>query len=221
MRKTAMDRGRILAVSDIHGHGRLLELLLARAGYESGRDRLFLLGDYVNKGPDSAGTLKLVSGLVGNGAVAIQGNNERKWLDRRFRQGRDDNAKAAARYRSFLEGLPLWAAFGRYLFVHAGLRPGVPLSEQSAADMTEIREPFLSSRAWDGVTVVFGHTSTFRLGAVPGRVWFGDGKLGIDTGAGHGCVLSLIDLTGGRQWSVPVRGPGAVRNEPLFFGWPE
>jgi len=198
--------GRLFAVSDIHGYGRLLEWLLEWADYRPRQDRLYLLGDYVNKGPDSAGTLDIVARLCAAGAVALQGNNERKWLHQVPGAAVADEA-AAARYRRFIAGLPLWAEYGPYLFVHAGLRPGVPLSAQTPEDLTEIREPFHGSPGLHGRIVVFGHTSTFRFGLPPDALWQSDGKLGIDTGAGHGHYLSLVELSEGWQWLVPVAGP--------------
>ncbi len=202
--------GRLFAASDIHGHGRLLERLLDEAGYDPSADRLYLLGDYVNKGPDSAATLELAHRLGTDGAVALQGNNERKWMDRVPGSAVPDEL-AAARCQRWITDMPLWAEHGRFLFVHAGLRPGIPMSEQTPEDLTEIREPFFRAPAIPGKTVVFGHTSTSRFGLDPGDVWVGDGKLGIDTGAGHGFFLSLIELTEGRQWSVPVSPPYVVR----------
>ncbi|MFF2910278.1 metallophosphoesterase [Paenibacillus sp. NPDC057934] len=111
--------GRILTVSDIHGYGGLLEKLLERADYRPGHDRLFLLGDYVNKGPDSEGTLALIESLCKGGAVALTGNNELRWL----------NNNVAPRWSPFLRTLPLWCKYEGYLFVHAGIRPGVPLEQ--------------------------------------------------------------------------------------------
>ncbi|MGO4786093.1 hypothetical protein AB4124_01440 [Paenibacillus sp. 2KB_20] len=55
--------------------------------------------------------------------------------------------------------------------------------------------------------IVFGHPSTFRLGVPPEELWYGEGKLGIDTGAGHGYYLSLVNLTSGIQWSISVTRP--------------
>lgn len=202
--------GRLFAVSDVHGYGYLLEALLARAGYDPDRDSLYLLGDYVNKGPDSAGTLDTIRRLRDAGAVALQGNNERKWLAQVPGDAVPD-VRDAARYRGFISELPLWAEHGRFIFVHAGLRPGVPLREQTPEDLTEIREPFHQSAVLAGRTVVFGHTSTFRFGLCPRRVWASEGKLGIDTGAGHGHYLSLLELNGGWQWSVAVTDADDIR----------
>ena len=63
------------------------------------------------------------------------------------------------RHRRFLDTLRLTWSEGAYLFVHAGLRPGVPLARQQPADLTGIRRPFLTSRdRFDGALVVHGHT---------------------------------------------------------------
>ncbi len=206
--------GRVFAISDIHGYGHLLQRLLEHSGYRPRTDRLYLLGDYVNKGPDSLGTLAIVERLCAGGAVALQGNNERKWLGGAA-DGLFPDPSEARRTLEWIARLPLWAECGRFLFVHAGLRPGVPLAEQDAEDITTIREPFHGSAPLRGRTVVFGHTSTFRFGVSPGALWFGEGKLGIDTGAGHGYDLSLVELTEGRQWAVAVSDPAAIRETRL------
>lgn len=195
--------GRLLAVSDVHGYGNLLEALLDHIKYNPAADRLYLLGDYVNKGPDSGGTLELVADLCASGAIALQGNNERKWLLRMPEHSGGD-ASRAEKYREWIRSMPLWAEYGTYVFVHAGLRPGIPLICQTPEDLTTIREPFLRSPAAGSKTVVFGHTFTWRLGAGYGRIWQGDGKLGIDTGAGHGHYLSLVDLSSGWQYAIHV-----------------
>lgn len=192
-----MSQGRILAASDIHGYGHLLKQLLASAAYDSAVDRLFLLGDYVNKGPDSLGTLELIHSLVQQGAIALQGNNERAWL-----RSRDAEAML---WHPWIHTLPGWAEADGFLFVHAGIHPGVPMESQSIEDLTSTREPAFYQHVLPGKTIVFGHTPTFRLGNHEGGVWLGPGKLGIDTGVGHGRRLSLIDLTHWTVYSTAVR----------------
>ena len=71
-----------LVASDIHGHGKSLSHLLKAAHYDDSKDQLVLIGDYVNNGPDSIGTLKLIKQLVKNGAIALVGNHELRWLER-------------------------------------------------------------------------------------------------------------------------------------------
>ncbi|WP_433743671.1 metallophosphoesterase [Paenibacillus amylolyticus] len=206
--------GRLLAVSDIHGHGDLLKKLLIASDYHPEKDRLVLLGDYVNKGPDSWGTLELIRDLTQQGAIALQGNNERKWMNSMpsvptglFDQGEH--------YREFLYRLPLYFRSDPYLFVHAGLRPGVPLNQQTPQDLTEIRDLFWESPAHPNYTIVFGHTSTFRFHVPPWELWMGEGKLGIDTGAGHGYYLSLVDLTNRARWFISVQFPHKIQSQGM------
>ncbi|MGL4314845.1 MAG: metallophosphoesterase [Sphingomonas sp.] len=79
-------------------------------------------------------------------------------------------------HRDFLTQLELAIELGDYLFVHAGIRPGVPLSRQRRADLLEIREPFLSSELRLPRRVVHGHTVTADPVILPSRI-------SIDTGA--------------------------------------
>lgn len=67
---------RILAISDIHGELRLFQQLLVKINYNSMQDQLFLLGDYIDRGPASCGVLNLVAELQANGARILMGNHE-------------------------------------------------------------------------------------------------------------------------------------------------
>jgi serine/threonine protein phosphatase 1 len=87
----------------------------------------------------------------------------------------------------FLRDLEICHHIGPYLFVHAGVRPGVPLDKQSRQDMMWIREPFLSSRADHGAVVVHGHTPKREPIVQPNRI-------AIDTGAVLGGALTCVVL---------------------------
>jgi len=76
----------------------------------------------------------------------------------------------------FFKNLKLHISIGDYLFVHAGIRPRVPLEDQSQTDLLWIREDFLESQANFGRVVVHGHTPTEKPVVRPNRI-------GIDTGA--------------------------------------
>jgi len=89
----------------------------------------------------------------------------------------------------FLRDLEISHRIGPYLFVHAGIRPGVPLDQQSRQDMMWIREPFLSSRVDHGVVVVHGHTPKREPIVQPNRI-------AIDTGAVLGGALTCLVLEG-------------------------
>ena len=89
----------------------------------------------------------------------------------------------------FFEALELAVVCGDYLFVHAGVRPGIPLNEQSEHDLLWIRDEFLSaSRPFEKV-VVHGHTPE----AAP---YLGRNRIGIDTGAYATATLTAVRLHG-------------------------
>jgi serine/threonine protein phosphatase 1 len=90
------------------------------------------------------------------------------------------------RHVEFLERLELSYETGDYLFVHAGVRPNVPLDRQSVDDLLWIREPFLSSRRDLGKVIVHGHT-------VEAEPALRANRIGIDTGAcWTGCLTCLV-----------------------------
>jgi serine/threonine protein phosphatase 1 len=100
---------------------------------------------------------------------------------------RDWAAAIPAAHLAFLRDLLFRHAIDGYLFVHAGLRPGVPVERQSRHDMLWIREPFLSSRDEFGPVVVHGHTPGDQPVIRPNRI-------GIDTGAVLGGPLTCAVL---------------------------
>jgi len=109
--------------------------------------------------------------------------------DRMERLRRDLRARLPVPHLDFLQGLELWAEIGDYLFVHAGVRPGRRLEQQSRTDLVEIREPFLSHRRPLPWRVVHGHT----VSAAPE---IRAHRIGIDTGAYAGGPLSCAVLEG-------------------------
>ena len=95
--------------------------------------------------------------------------------------------------------------FGDYLFVHAGIRPGMPLHEQSGSDLRWIREGFLESQDDHGLMVVHGHTIVERAEEHSNR-------LALDTGAYRTGVLSAVGIEEHLKWILEVQGsPGAAR----------
>jgi serine/threonine protein phosphatase 1 len=102
-------------------------------------------------------------------------------------------AKLPERHLAFLRGLRLNHVEGDYYFVHAGIRPGVPLDAQLPADMLWIRDEFLRSRQDFGKIVVHGHTITETPDIKRNRI-------GIDTGAFASGILTCLVLQG-ESWS--------------------
>lgn len=212
---------RVYAIGDVHGcderlarlHRLVAEDLAARP---VPRPLLLHLGDYLDKGPDSAGVVaRLAAGppLPGVPVVNLMGNHERTmldalsgeracitdWLHTGGREalaswGADPDAPEGwaatipAAHLEFVRGLRLHHRLGGYLFVHAGIRPGVPLEAQAEDDLLRIRGSFLSSEVDHGAVVVHGHTPV-RHGA---EVY--DNRINIDTGAVFGRPLTCLVL---------------------------
>ena len=89
----------------------------------------------------------------------------------------------------YLNGLPVLHRLGETAFVHAGIRPGVALDQQTETDLIWIREPFLSEPASFGPLIVHGHT------AIDHATQYGN-RLNLDSGAAYGGPLSAGVIEG-------------------------
>ncbi len=212
---------RVYAIGDVHGCADRLRVLHREiaadlASRPVAAPVLVHLGDYVDRGPDSAAVIRLLDAgphlpvsrivnLAGNHEAmmreALTGDREaaRQWLCNGgdaslVSWGMDPDshpagwaARLPAPDRAFLARLTLWHREGSYFFVHAGVRPGKPLERQTEEDMLWIREPFLSHRGALGAIIVHGHTP----GALP---VVQENRIGIDTGAVLGGMLTAAVL---------------------------
>jgi serine/threonine protein phosphatase 1 len=100
---------------------------------------------------------------------------------------------------NFLNGLRTSAEFDGVLFVHAGIRPGVPLKQQTEDDLIWIRDEFHFSRADHGRLIIHGHTpveDVFHYG----------NRVNIDTGVAYGGPLSAVVWQDGQVWRITKRG---------------
>jgi serine/threonine protein phosphatase 1 len=174
------------------------------------------LGDYIDQGPDSAGVVALLAGgppVPGMAVVNLLGDHERMllaglagdraaatdWLWAGGKEALESwglpqdlpreewEASLPASHVAWLRNLALTHREGDYLFVHAGIRPGVPLAEQSPDDLVTMRQPFLSTEQDLGLIVVHGHSSLPSVQIAPTRI-------GLDTGAGIGGKLTCAVL---------------------------
>ena len=93
----------------------------------------------------------------------------------------------------FLSSMGDSFSFGDYVFVHAGVRPGVPLEAQSQHDLRWIREGFLDDESDHGCVIVHGHTIVDAVEERPNRI-------GIDTGAYRTGILTAIGIEGSERW---------------------
>ena len=102
---------------------------------------------------------------------------------------RELHQRIPAAHISFLADLQLTYTAGDYMFVHAGVRPGVALDQQNAEDLLWIRDEFLSATSgWDKV-IVHGHSASHLPQSLPHRI-------GVDTGAYATNVLTCLVLEG-------------------------
>ena len=107
-------------------------------------------------------------------------------------------AAVPADHLGFLRGLALSSSVGDYMFVHAGVRHGVGLAEQSEHDMLWIRAPFLNEKRPFEKIIVHGHTPTEEP-------FVGSNRIGVDTGAYATGVLSAVRLCGADRAFLSAR----------------
>ncbi|MFC0588507.1 metallophosphoesterase [Novosphingobium aquiterrae] len=234
---------RVYAVGDVHGCRALFGALVAAietddAARAPADTVIILLGDLIDRGPDSAGVVAASRALQARRAVRIlKGNHEEMLLEsltsrdvlREFLRygGREtvlsygidpaayhaaalDDVQALIDTHIPREDLDFIAAFedsltiGDYHFVHAGVRPGVPLDQQSVSDQHWIRGTFLAQDDGFGAVVVHGHTIFAKPEIKAGRI-------GIDTGAYTTGCLTALGLQGTERWLIEARdNDGAI-----------
>ena len=231
---------RIYAIGDIHGCdvqlGNLHELIaddLAQRPVEA--PLLLHIGDYVDRGADTAGVLQRLlteAPVPGLPVVNLVGNHDETMLhalsgdraaatDWLFAGGAPalqsygidpDSPRESwpeqvpSEHLDFLRGLTLTHRDGGYFFVHGGVRPGVPLERQAREDLLRMRQPFLYSEMSFGAVVVHGHTPV-RDPVVRHN------RIAIDTGAVFGGKMTCLVLEGetlGFLTADPVGEPVSI-----------
>lgn len=108
-------------------------------------------------------------------------------------------ARVPERHLGFFRAMPLSHAVDDYLFVHAGIRPGIALEEQSESDLLWIRQDFIASEEAHSHVVVHGHS-------INEEVEFRPNRIGIDTGAFYTGVLTCLVLEGEEQRLLQTGG---------------
>ncbi len=204
----------IYAIGDIHGCSTALKRLINKLPFKE-NDTLVFLGDYIDRGPDSKAVIDTILSIkeYHKDVITLRGNHEKMLLD--FWQGKLDflvwaynGAEATLRsygvdkveeidssHLDFFEQTKYYYETDDFIFVHAGLVPGVPLKKQSHESMVWIREEFIYSD-WDfGKRVVFGHTPLQHPLVM-------HNKIGIDTGCVYGGELTCVVLPEVRFFSV-------------------
>ncbi len=202
-----------LVFGDIHGQFDGLMKLVDFIDY-SADDKLFFLGDLIDRGDRSADVVRWV---MDNDHVCLRGNHEQMCLDAyRSNEGSlvwkgwlmnggsntlDSYGEGGVtpEHIDWMQKLPLFMDLGDAWLVHAGLNPNVPLELQGAPEFCWIREEFHSATEpfFADKIIITGHTITFVFPNVPpGNLVLGKGWLDIDTGGYHpkSGWLSALDL---------------------------
>ena len=107
-------------------------------------------------------------------------------------------------HRDFLSALPRTIQIGSYLFVHAGIRPGIAITDQDPYDLIWIRDEFLNHTGDFGAIVVHGHTPVWEVENHGNRI-------AVDTGAAFGGELSCVVLENSAQAVLTPSGPAPLR----------
>jgi serine/threonine protein phosphatase 1 len=104
-------------------------------------------------------------------------------------------AAVPTEHKAFLETFADTFRFGDYLFVHAGIRPGIEVAAQTEQDLRWIRDPFLDDPSDHGFVVVHGHTISEEVDERANRI-------GVDTGAYRTGLLTALAIEGDLRWHI-------------------
>ncbi len=213
----------LFAIGDLHGCPDELEVLLEAIAPEAG-DTVVFLGDYVDRGPLVRPLVNRLLRLRDESFISVflRGNHEDMLLSYLGVSGRHGDvylengggmtlasygvpphtpgstslASFPAEHIEFFRSCKLQHLASPFLFVHAGIRPGIALADQDEEDLLWIREDFFSRPHALPYTVVFGHTPTREARIdLPYRI-------GLDTGLVYGNKLSCLDVDGQRLLQV-------------------
>ena len=212
---------KIFAIGDIHGCMGKLRTLIQNINADPENDIIVFIGDYIDRGSAAREVVDYVIGLTAEykNVVCLLGNHEYMFL--RYLDGLDEEmylynggsatlfayavslsetpqkrkAKIPREHLNFFESLLPHYETDNYLFVHAGLKPGLILSRQTIHNLLWVRHEFIDTDYDFGKMVVFGHTPLSYPLIMPN-------KIGIDTGAVFGGKLTCIELPAVKIYQV-------------------
>ena len=216
---------RTIVIGDIHGCLDELRDLLERVELRAD-DRVVGVGDLIVKGFKNREVLELF--ITDRRFSSALGNHDRALLRYwrgegvRLKEEQEETRRQLQpdqeRYAAYLESLPLMIDLGSHLVVHAGVRPGVALDEQSVEDLTELRTLGEDRTSREGTpwyevykgekTVLFGHWPALE----PRRA---TSAIGLDTGCVYGHRLTACVIETGELVSVPARRVYVEPKHPL------
>lgn len=169
---------RRLVIPDIHGCLKTFMALLEKVALTR-EDNLYLLGDYIDRGPDSSGVVDFIMRLKAEGykVVALRGNHEDDFLKasqsfdkdsfvfyvNRFKSGdlltREGEIKGV--YKTFFESLPYYVELPDFILVHAGVNFEIPNPFEDTNALVFLRNTVYNAEKAKNRRLVYGHQPTY------------------------------------------------------------
>lgn len=195
---------RLIGISDIHGEFDKLCAVLDKISPQK-EDTIVFMGDYIDRGKKSRQVVdKIIDMQNVCNCVYLIGSHEYAMLHAKlddyynylfWNYGGDSTAVCYGGFENimrihgdFFNSLKPYYLTDKYLFIHAGIRVGVPLEDQDLTDMVYIRSEFYNKKHHLPQKVIFGHTE-FDEPQVQ------EDKICIDTGCGkykHAPLTAII-----------------------------
>jgi serine/threonine protein phosphatase 1 len=184
---------RIIGISDIHGEYEKLSVVIEKIAPKKA-DTIVFMGDYIDRGAKSREVVDKIIELgdccncvylIGSHEYALLHANSDDYYNYLFwNYGGDKTTESYGSFENifkvhgeFFNSLKPYYVTDKYLFIHAGIRIGIPLDEQDLTDMVYIRSEFYNHKHHLDKKIIFGHTE-FDTPQVQ------DDKICIDTGCG-------------------------------------
>ncbi len=175
-----MNKKRRLVISDIHGCLKTLRVLVEKKIQLLKDDHLYLLGDYIDRGPNSSGVLDYIMTLIDSGykIFPLRGNHEENLIKavneydtktlsyfvakiNKSPDLLDDNKKVKDKYIHFIKSLKYYYETNGYKIVHAGINFGASNPLDDKISMLELRKTTPDQSFLKGKRIVHGHQVTY------------------------------------------------------------
>ncbi|XHS02377.1 metallophosphoesterase [Sphingomonas sp. DBB INV C78] len=199
----------IIFLGDLIDRGPESAGVVERLRLLAGKDRRcrFLMGNheeiFLRALSGDLQSLKLMIRIGGKETILSYGVDHAQYLAWDFDELLSTlNGIVPENHGAFISGFEDTIVVGDYIFVHAGLRPNLPIDQQRVSDLRWIRKDFLESKVDFGGMVVHGHNVTPEIDRQINRI-------GIDTGAYASGRLTALCLEGAAQWTLVAKGQAA------------